>query len=276
VAPKLLATDLDGTLLASDGTVHAEDAAAIRELTRRGVRVTFCTGRMHSGCGHFARELELTTPLVCLDGAQIVDPQSSAPVHVAGLPTECVGELRQALRHLRATTFLFSADRIYHDAAGDAAAPYVSIWTREMERVDDVMHHPSWDSGAMGLVTVGEQPLIEELQQAIRADLPALDTASFISNRPGYQGVWAMVIRRQGISKASGLEHLCGALEIELSDVVAVGDWLNDLTMLRAVGHSYAMGQSPPEVVAAAREVLTADHNSGGGIAEAARRAGLL
>jgi hydroxymethylpyrimidine pyrophosphatase-like HAD family hydrolase len=46
--------------------------------------------------------------------------------------------------------------------------------------------------------------------------------------------------------------------------------------MLRAVGHSYAMGQSPPEVVEAAGQVLVADHTSGGGIAEAARRAGLL
>ncbi len=276
MAPKLLATDLDGTLLASDGTVHAEDAAAIRELNRRGVRVTFSTGRMHSGCGHFARELELTTPLVCLDGAQIVDPQTGASVHIAGLPAECVPELRHALRHLGAATFLFSADRIYHDAAGDAAAPYVSIWTREMERVDNVMHHPSWDDGAMGLVTVGEQRVIEELQAAIHSELPALDTASFISNRPGHEGVWAMLVRRQGISKASGLEHLCSALGINMSEVVGVGDWLNDLTMLRAVGHSYAMGQSPPEVVEAAGQVLVADHTSGGGIAEAARRAGLL
>ncbi len=273
--PKLLATDLDGTLLASDGTIHAADAAAIRELMSRGIDVTFCTGRMHSGCGHLARQLELSTPLVCLDGVQIVDPRSGKPVHVTPLPESCVEPLREALHESRPMTFLFGADRIYHDAHGDPAAPYVSIWTEHMDRVDDVMRHRGWEDDALGLVAVGEQARISELQQQVNV-LQELESASFISNRPGFEGVWAMVIRRRGISKASGLQHLAQMLDITLDEVVAVGDWLNDLTMMRAVGRSYAMGQSPPEVVDAADEVLGANHHTGGGIAEAARRSGLL
>lgn len=273
--PKLLATDLDGTLLASDGTIHPEDAAAIQELLRRGVPVTFCTGRMHSGCGHLARELELSTPLVCLDGVQIADPRSGKPVHTTPLPPSAVGPLRDALSQLKPMTFLFGADRIIHDSHGDPAAPYVSIWTEHMDRVDDVIGHPGWENDALGLVAVGEESRITELQQCVNG-LEDLDSAAFISNRPGFEGVWAMVIRRQGISKASGLQHLTEMLEITLDEVVAVGDWLNDLTMMRAVGRSYAMGQSPPEVVRAAHEVLSANHHTGGGVAEAARRAGLL
>ncbi|MEZ4230323.1 MAG: HAD hydrolase family protein [Polyangiaceae bacterium] len=273
--PKLLATDLDGTLLASDGTIHPEDAEAIRELLRRGVRVTFCTGRMHSGCGHLARQLDLSTPLVCLDGVQIVDPRSASPVHVVPLPDSSLNPLRSALHELKPMTFLFGADRIYHDAGGDPAAPYVSIWTERMQRVDDVIGHESWEKDALGLVAVGEQSRIGELQRLVN-ELAELESAAFISNRPGFEGVWAMVIRRRGISKASGLQRLGEMLGVGLDEMVVVGDWLNDLTMMRAAGRSYAMGQSPPEVVDAADEVLHANHHTGGGVAEAARRAGLL
>ncbi|MGE0323254.1 MAG: HAD hydrolase family protein [Polyangiaceae bacterium] len=273
--PKLLATDLDGTLLAADGTIHPEDAAAIQALAQRGVRVTFCTGRMHSGCGHLARQLDLSTPLVCLDGVQIVDPRNGKPVHTEPLPASAVAPLRDALTQLRPMTFLFGSDRIVFDGHGDQAAPYVSIWTEVMDRVDDVLEHPTWDADALGMVAVGEQARITELQHCVDG-LDQLESAAFISNRPGFEGIWAMVIRRRGISKASGLQHLADLLEISLDEVVAVGDWLNDLTMMRAVGRSYAMGQSPPEVVNAANEVLRANHHTGGGVAEAARRAGLL
>lgn len=272
----LLATDLDGTLLNSRGELHAEDADAIRELLARGVHVTFATGRMHSGCGHLARELGLTTPLVCLDGGQIVDPQSRAPLHTTPLPEAHVGDLRQLLRDTRPMTFVFQADRIVHDAAGDRAAPYVSIWTRDMHRVDDVLDHSSLAEQALGLVTVGEEARIRDLERTIHEQLPALQTAAFISSRAGFEGVWAMLIRSRGISKASGLERLVEQLGGTMKDVVAVGDWLNDVSMLSAAGRSYAMGQAPPEVARVADEQLPQTERTGGGVAEAARRAGLL
>ncbi len=272
----LFATDLDGTLLNSRGKVHAEDAAALRELKARGVHVTFATGRMHSGCGHLAQELGLTTPLVCLDGGQIVDPQTRVPLHTTPLPEAHVDDLLALLRDARPATFVFQADRILHDAAGDRAAPYVSIWTRDMHRVDDVLDHPGFAEQALGLVTVGEEARIRELEIAIHAELPALQTAAFISSRAGFEGVWAMLIRSRGISKAAGLERLAAELGGTMENVVAVGDWLNDVSMLRAAGRSFAMGQAPPEVAREADEQLPQTEATGGGVAEAARRAGLL
>ena len=58
--------------------------------------------------------------------------------------------------------------------------------------------------------------------------------------------------------------------------VVAVGDWLNDVPMLQCAGQSFAMAQAPAEVRAAAKHQLKADIWTGGGIAEAAERAGLI
>jgi hydroxymethylpyrimidine pyrophosphatase-like HAD family hydrolase len=63
---------------------------------------------------------------------------------------------------------------------------------------------------------------------------------------------------------------------VAVADVVAVGDWLNDVPMLQRAGQSFAMAQAPAEVRAAAKFQLEADIWTGGGVAEAAERAGLI
>jgi hydroxymethylpyrimidine pyrophosphatase-like HAD family hydrolase len=63
---------------------------------------------------------------------------------------------------------------------------------------------------------------------------------------------------------------------VTAAEVVAVGDWLNDIPMLRRAGRSFAMAQAPHAVKAAATDILKASAHTGGGLAEAAQRAGLL
>jgi hydroxymethylpyrimidine pyrophosphatase-like HAD family hydrolase len=85
-----------------------------------------------------------------------------------------------------------------------------------------------------------------------------------------------MVVRAAGVDKATALGRIAEHFGVSLDETVAVGDWVNDITMLRAAGRSFAMGQAPDEVKEAASEVLDATVSTGGGIAEAAERAGLL
>jgi len=63
---------------------------------------------------------------------------------------------------------------------------------------------------------------------------------------------------------------------VTAAQVVAVGDWLNDIPMLRRAGRSFAMAQAPNSVKAAATDILKSSAQTGGGLAEAAMRAGLL
>jgi hydroxymethylpyrimidine pyrophosphatase-like HAD family hydrolase len=72
------------------------------------------------------------------------------------------------------------------------------------------------------------------------------------------------------------VDWLAAHYGVALEDVVAVGDWLNDVPMLKRAGQSFAMAQAPEEVRAAAKHLLKADILTGGGVAEAAERAGLI
>ena len=70
-APRLLALDLDGTLLRRDKTIAPVDRDAIRACIKAGVHVAICTGRITLGALPSARELSLTTPMICADGGAL-------------------------------------------------------------------------------------------------------------------------------------------------------------------------------------------------------------
>ena len=78
------------------------------------------------------------------------------------------------------------------------------------------------------------------------------------------------------MDKGTAIEWLSGHYDCTVDEIVTVGDWWNDVPMLRRAGLSFAMNQAPDEVKSAAKQVLEADSWSGGAIAEAAARAGLL
>ena len=85
-----------------------------------------------------------------------------------------------------------------------------------------------------------------------------------------------MVARRAGEDKGTAVEWMARHYGVPRREIVAVGDWLNDIPMLRAAGRSFAMAQAPEEVLAAATDRLQSDASHGGGIAEAAERVGIL
>jgi hydroxymethylpyrimidine pyrophosphatase-like HAD family hydrolase len=98
----------------------------------------------------------------------------------------------------------------------------------------------------------------------------------FEVGRPGYSGTWGLVVRASGVDKGTAIDWVARHHGVTAAEVVAVGDWLNDIPMLRRAGRSFAMAQAPNAVKAAATDILKANHTSGGGLAEAAIRAGLL
>ena len=84
---------------------------------------------------------------------------------------------------------------------------------------------------------------------------------------------WGMVARASGGTKGTALEWVSSHYGVHVSETVCVGDWLNDLPMMSMAGRSFAMGQAPAEVKAAATDVLDRSIDTGGAIAEAIDRA---
>lgn len=276
---KLLVTDLDGTLLAPSGVPHAADREAIEQLSENGVHVSVCTGRMYSGTRDVVRRLGLSGPIGCLDGSHIVDPDGDRDLAMHPIRAEARELLREALDTHKPISFVFADDTVFHDDSGEAYLRYVSQWSARSLRLERLLDAASWTKHRLvsAVVSVGDEKQIRGAADRLAETAAAhLQTVTFTVSSPEYRGAWGLVVRAAGVSKATAVAFIAEHHGVDMSEVVTVGDWINDVSMLEAAGRSFAMGQAPPQVKAAATDVLKADAWSGGGIAEAARRSGML
>src|SRR5690606_22295653 len=90
---KLVALDLDGTLLTEDKEVTPETVAAVRRVRERGCEVTLCTGRMFAATLPYARELGITLPLITYNGGLVMTPESREVLYQRSLPNRYAREI---------------------------------------------------------------------------------------------------------------------------------------------------------------------------------------
>lgn len=272
--PKLLAVDLDGTLLDPRGQPHAADARALRALVHSGVAVSIITGRLYSGTRASAEAVGIKAPVACVDGSHVVDASNGVTLLHYGMRGMRALALRDCLVRNGAATFLFARDIIVHDDAGTEFLNYVSTWSMEVRRCDSVADHTLWrdDDGVTAVVAVGSQAQVRAAADEIEAGLSdAAQVAMFPIRR--LPGSWGLVVRATGGSKGSALRWLAQHHGCELEETVCVGDWLNDIPMLELAGRAYAMGQAPDEVRRVATDILAETCELGGGIARVVREA---
>lgn len=255
--------------------MRSRDREAIAALLARGVPVSLCTGRMYSGTRDTARLLDLDGPVGCVDGSHIVEAGSHR--ELCAHPISQAANLVEILGEFETVSFVFSGDVIYHDARGVDFLHYVSLWSEQAVELEAVLESARWsdDPAVTAIVSLGSEDQILGARTVIDGELGgAVQAAAFEVKR--VSGSWGMVVRAAGVDKGTAIEWIARHHGVHPSEVVVVGDWLNDVPMMKAAGRSFAMAQSPATVKEAATDVLDADTWSGGGIAEAAERAGLL
>jgi hydroxymethylpyrimidine pyrophosphatase-like HAD family hydrolase len=279
---KLLAIDLDGTLLNHAGVANDIDVVAIRKLRARGIKVTILTGRLYSGTRESAELLGIDGPVGCADGSHIVNAKNDRTLLHHGIRGRAADRLRESLERNDLVAFLFAADAIVHDERGADYLPFVRTWSTDIRYAHRVTEHALWDSddGMTAVVALGKEASIGRTVADIQRDTTeSMQVAMFpfrawrsIGSRRDTEH-WGMVAWASGGTKGTALEWMSEHYGLSIAETVCVGDWLNDLPMMSAAGRSFAMGQAPPEVKGAATDVLDATIDAGGAIAEAIGRA---
>lgn len=265
----LLALDLDGTLLRDDKTIAPEDAAAIRGAAAHGIAVTLATGRLTTGTLPTARELDLSTPLICADGGLLIDPQSGEALHRRFIPAARAVRAVEVLSSHGLIPYVFLADAIHCEPSGEVHRRMLDTWSRELVVHASLAAAPLWHQPEHVSLTVGigVQQSVERASAHLRDQhADALDTVHFAM---GGVASWAVRSLPRGCDKGEMLARLAGRLGVPRARVAVVGDWLNDLGMFKYAGRSFAMGQAPEVVREAATDLLRATSATGGGVAEA-------
>src|ERR1700712_1022350 len=125
---KLFATDLDGTLLAPDQTIHPRDRAALAAARKRGVLVTIATGRLTARTHPIAQALGLQSPLVCADGSILLCGATARVLRRHTLQAQWVDSVLAALAEHELASFIFSDAGIHGCPRGQRHHSYLSGW----------------------------------------------------------------------------------------------------------------------------------------------------
>jgi Cof subfamily protein (haloacid dehalogenase superfamily) len=271
MAYRLLAVDLDGTLLRADKSIDPTDIAAIRELAASGVEVTIVTGRLHSGSIEAARACGIAGAIACVEGSHIVEAESETTHHRHGMAADVTGVLRTTFGAQGLASFIFEHDGIHHDRAGEPFAGYVSTWSPRMRVVEEALDERVWANEPLAAVAIGDEAQVAAAHAALKPHASRLFSVSFaVSWCPGK---YAVLVRAAGPTKGTALRALCERQGFTARDAVVVGDWVNDVPMFEVAGRAFVMGGAPESVRSKATDTLERQTGEGGGIAEAIRRA---
>ena len=250
---RLVATDLDGTLLRPDGTVSERTVCAVRSAQESGLYVIPITGRPPRITWDIAKQAGLGPLGVCSNGAAVVDVASMEIIEVQTMQAEVTATLVTTVREIFPGV-LFAVEEMETFAHETGFLEPNWNWDEGAGQVDDIIEavtggcvklvarRPGWPAGA----------LLSELQQHVP------ETVHITSS-----GLDWVEMAAPGITKAHALQRVCNRLGFKASEVLAIGDNYNDLTVLAWAGRAAAPANAIAEVLAAVQQVLPPNSEDG-------------
>lgn len=269
--PKLVASDIDGTLLNSQDRVIRRLREVINRLTTTGVHMTLATGRPHRWLKPVLDQLPVRPVCVCANGAVIYDSASDRVIQSRQLDPQVMSEVVELARGALAKSggVGVAVERV-GETASDREEDYFAV-TPE--------YFPAWE--AEGFSTESEadvigQPAVKLLLRNVNLGAAEMfELVHPVINETKAHVTFSMSeglleVAAPGVTKALGVADLVGMYGVEQSETISFGDMPNDIEMLGWTGIGVAMGNARPEVKAAADHITAT--NDDGGVADVLER----
>lgn len=253
---RLIALDLDGTLLDPQGQITAPVKEVIAQARERGVRVVLATGRSGQEAADFVRQAGCDSLAACLGGAILLDTDTGRHIRRWDMPLESGRKALALCLNKGIELMIFAGDQILLDPFSKQSQlttfPY-EVFHRTAVVTEDPLGYLEEHQLPLTKLHGDLNPAAYPLKEF--SALPGLELTS--SNDHDFELV------PLGVSKGRTLELLAEMYGISLRDCAAVGDSENDLSMLRAVGLPVAMGNAAQMVKDAAKFVTGTNAQDG-------------
>lgn len=260
-SPRVIATDLDGTVVRSDGTISARTVEALARVERAGATLVMVTGRPPRWMAEIATAVDHHGVAICANGAVLYDLHTESVLHVREIHPEAISEAVERLRDL-APELRFAVE---HPSGFVFEASY------DLGR---------WDAKVLGGRPVDADELVSRPGTKLLAFHPDADPDTLSEKAAQAVGHLVTVTHSSGrgllemsalgVTKASALAALCTERGFGAGDVAAFGDMPNDLPMLTWAGTSYGVANAHPMVLAAVTHKTS--RNDDDGVAEVLER----
>ena len=267
---RLIALDMDGTLLDSGQRITPRAQAAVREILERGKHAVFATGRCRAQVTEYLEYFPAMRYLICENGACVCDLKTGEDLFRRPVAPQEVLRILEAAEGEEVLCTLFIGNRSFMDRKSFSLMKefglesYRSVFERSTVWVEDLFSF------------YRDRPLEAEKVNLFfrKGDGQGRQTGSRVAGR--LRGLPLSVaasvsgnleITAQGVNKGSALELLCSFLKLPLSETAAVGDGANDVQLLRTAGLGIAMENAAPALRAAADAAVPDCDHEGAAIA---------
>lgn len=255
---KLICTDIDGTLLDTNHQISAETKRVITKAYQKGITIALVSGRKASSLELLQKELGIRGPLGCYSGALVVDEGKILASHP--ITWEATQKVLDFVEGKGVESFIYTDRRWYIHKESPWMAFETSVSKTEGKVVpfDKLPEHCDNNGETpYKLLCMSEDiAVVLQVEKLLQQKFSSL--FNIYRSGPRY-----LEISAKGVDKGHALETICEAYGYETSQAMAIGDYYNDLGMLKVAGYSVAMANAPDDVKIHAH-VITASNREDG------------
>lgn len=257
---KLIAIDIDGTLLNSDRKLTKTVKESLKKASQKGVKVVLCTGRPTSGVNHLLEQLNLigeTQYVITYNGSLVQTTDGIQIIKQYGLSTDDIDAVRNMAEQLDVSYHFTDKEAIY--TTNKNIGKYT---VHEAELVGMPLRYRTQEDIKKEKQTALKAMFVDEpdkLDEVIKR-LPLEFSKRFftIKSAPYY-----LEVLHKDANKGNALRALAKHLGIKMSEVMAIGDNYNDMDMIIVAGYSVAMGNAVPTLKSAAKYITESNDRDG-------------
>jgi len=239
MAYRLIASDMDGTLLTSDKRITPVVEEAVRRCRTAGAVFCLASGRPLCGLKRYIDQLGLDTPVITCNGAVIMRPDGEV-LYRHPMEPEAAREVIAFAKRFDVTFCVWSQERLFVNREDERTRHYKAhIPVEEMTVTND--WEPVISDGIDKILWHDEADRVLEFQRILDSEMES--AVNYFTSNPRF-----LEFVDNRASKATALRHLAMLYSMSPGEMIAVGDGFNDLDMLSTVGMGVAMGNAPEEI----------------------------
>lgn len=263
MAIKLVAIDLDDTLLGTDLSISEHCLEVIRSIQEKGVLVTLATGRMYSSALPYARQLNMDIPIITYQGALVKNSLSGEILYYRPVPEALAIKIMQFFEEYKVHYQAYFGDRLCMKSLTDEGKYYANLAGIEPVIIEDLIDTARSQETFKILSVTEDYGLLLEMEMELKKIYGR--ELNITRSKPFF-----LEAMNNLANKGDALQVVARHYNIDRKEVLAIGDSYNDLEMIEWAGIGVAMGNARDTVKEAADYVTYSNEEEG--VAEALRK----
>lgn len=251
---KLIAIDIDDTLITDDKQVTPGTIAAIRKAVELGIHVTIATGRMYASAKQYALQLQLNVPIITYQGSLIKTALDETVLYERSVPQDIAAELFEYAERNKLHVQAYHNDELFAKKINPYLLDYCALsdvpYTIEAD-LQQLVSRP-----LTKLIIIDEPHVLDRMKPQFEKQFG--DRVHITKSKPNF----LEFIHPEG-TKGAALRFLADKFDCALEETIAIGDSWNDLDMIETAGLGVAMGNAVEALKQVADYVTTSNNEEG-------------